>query len=58
MPTYQTDQYRQNIAEGKWHKNFFTAGFWGETILENAGFTMGMAASGKLTGVYWVDLLT
>lgn len=50
MPTYQTDQYRQNVEEGKWHKNFFTSGFWGETILENAGFTMGMAASGKLTG--------
>ncbi len=50
MPTYQTDQYRQNVEEGKWHKNFFTTGFWGETILENAGFTMGMAASGKLTG--------
>lgn len=49
MPTYQTDQYRQNVEEGKWHKNFFTSGFWGE-ILENAGFTLGMAASGKLTG--------
>lgn len=27
MPTYQTDQYRQNVEDGKWHKNFFTSGF-------------------------------
>ena len=50
LPTYHTDEYNQNMSEGKWWKNMGTSAFWGETIVENAGFTLGMVASGKVSG--------
>lgn len=50
FPTYNTDQSKLNREEGKWWKNMNTSQFWGETIMENAGFTIGMVASGKLSG--------
>lgn len=50
FPTYNTDQAMLNREEGKWWKNMNTSQFWGETIMENAGFTLGMVASGKVSG--------
>lgn len=49
MPTYTPDKYRENRDNGEWYKNIFTPEFLGETILENAGFTIGMATAGQVS---------
>lgn len=41
--------YTQEERERPWWQNMGTANFWGDTILKNAGFTLGAAYSGKLT---------
>ena len=48
-PTYKSDEYMMNSENGEWWKNMDTASFWSENILENAGFTLGMVASGKVS---------
>lgn len=49
-PTYLTDEYIKNREEGKWWKNWNTSQFWGEGLVETAGFTTGMALSGMGAG--------
>jgi hypothetical protein len=46
MPNYYTEREQNR----DWYENIFTANFWGDKVLKNAGFTAGAMAAMGLTG--------
>lgn len=53
MTSYHSDQYNQNMQDGKWWNSLFSkewGSFLGENLFEQAGFTAGMVFSGMATG--------
>ena len=45
MPIYMSEEMQRNQASGQWWKNMGTSAFWGDTIIKNAGFTIGAGMS-------------